>query len=108
MNNAALLASQAPGAGNALDGKWYSGDSVSIAGTPVGTFNSANVLSASTVTYSGLSLTGAQAGNYSLTVQSPTAAAITPKTVSLTASKTYDGSVDLGSAQLTLGSLVTG
>ncbi|WP_215299723.1 autotransporter-associated beta strand repeat-containing protein, partial [Polynucleobacter sp. AP-Nino-20-G2] len=91
-----LAAPEAVGAGTTSDGKAYTGDTVSIAGTAVGTYNSKDVASASTVTYSGLSLTGAQAGNYSLTIQSPGAATITAKALTMSGlsvpnSKTYDG-----------------
>lgn len=70
------------------------GDDVSILGTPVGTFASKDVSASTTVSVSGLSLTGAQAGNYSLV--SPTlSAAITAKALSITTAsisdKTYDG-----------------
>jgi hypothetical protein len=99
---ATLTGSVAVGAGNALDGKWYVGDSVSITGPPVGTFNSKNVAEASSVTYSGLSLSNS---NYTLTIQSPSTAHITPKQVTLLASKTYDGTTDL-TAAVTIGSTV--
>ena len=86
-----LAAAEAVGQGTAMDGKSYIGDTVSLTGTAVGTYNSKNVANASKVTYSGLSLTGSQAGNYTLTIQSPANAKITPKTVTLKASKTFDG-----------------
>ena len=96
---AALSGSEAVGTGTTVDGKWYVGDTVSITGPPglaaYGTFNSKNVAEANNVTFSGLSLTGAQAGNYTLTVQSPATAHITPKTVTLLASKTYDGTTNV-------------
>ena len=50
-----------------------SGDAVALAGTAAGAFADANVGTAKPVAISGLSLTGADAGNYSLTA--PTAAA---------------------------------
>jgi hypothetical protein len=43
------------------------GDSVSLGGTPVATFNSAGVGNGIAVTVSGLALTGTAAGNYTLT-----------------------------------------
>ncbi|MEN9717428.1 MAG: filamentous hemagglutinin outer membrane protein, partial [Pseudomonadota bacterium] len=91
---AALQAFQAAGAGTTSDGKAYTGDAVSITGTPVGTYNSKDVGSASSVTYSGLSLSGADAGNYSLTIQSSAAATITAKSLAISGlsvtSKVYD------------------
>ena len=73
-----------------------SGDSVSLTGGSA-TFNSKDVTAATTVTVTGLTLSGAQAGNYTLGNPSETASAIiTPLTISgsLTASsKTYDGTI---------------
>lgn len=59
-----------------------SGDDVSITGTAAGEFNTANA-GASSVAVSGLSLAGADAGNYSLT-QPTLSASITPKAVTVT------------------------
>jgi parallel beta-helix repeat protein len=92
----ALQAAEAAGTGTTGDGKPYSGDTVSIAGTATGTYNSKDVATATTVTYGGLSLAGAQAGNYTLTIQSPVAATITAKALtmsglSIPASKVYNG-----------------
>jgi hypothetical protein len=81
--SAVLSGSVAVGSGSSIDGKWYAGDTVSITGPPSGTFNSKNVAEANSVTLSGLTLSGAQAGNYTLTIQSPVSARITPKTVTL-------------------------
>ena len=71
------------------------GDTVSLSGTPVGTFADKNVGAGKTVAVSGLNLSGAEAGNYSLQAYSTTAD-ITPKTVTVSgfnaANKTYDGS----------------
>jgi hypothetical protein len=90
----ALAVAEAPGAGTTADGKPYTGDTVSITGTATGTYNSKNVAVATTVTYAGLSLTGAENTNYSLALQAPVAAAIAPLgiTGSITAAKkVYDG-----------------
>ena len=92
----ALQASEAIGAGNSSDGKPYTGDVVSITGTAAGTYNSKDVATASTVTFSGLNLTGAQSSNYSLTIQAAAGATITTKALTVTgisvpASKIYDG-----------------
>ncbi len=106
---AALASAESAGAGTTSDGKSYLGDTVSITGAATGTYNSKDVATASTVTFSGLSLTGAQSGNYSLTMQGPQAATITPKPVtesglSVAASKVYDATTAatlIGSAILT-------
>jgi gliding motility-associated-like protein len=87
---------EGPGTGNAIDGKAYQGDVVSLIGTPIGTYNSKDVLTASSVSYSNIVLTGAQSANYTLTIQSPSSAAITAKTLtmsglSVTSPKVYDG-----------------
>ncbi|MGI8733701.1 MAG: YDG domain-containing protein, partial [Pyrinomonadaceae bacterium] len=91
---AALLASEAGGSGTTSDGKPYTGDTVTITGTPTGTFASKDVANGISVTVGGTSLTGAQAGNYTLTQQTGLIANITAKalTVSgLTANnKIYD------------------
>jgi len=50
-----------------------SGDAVALAGTAVGTFADANVGTTKPVTISGLSLTGADADNYSMTAPTATA-----------------------------------
>ena len=100
---ASLTSSEAPGAGSSIDGKWYVGDTVNITGPPVGTFNSKNVAEANSVTFSQLSLTGAQSGNYTLVIQSPVTAYITPKTVTLSASKTYDGTTAFAGTQVNIG-----
>ena len=90
-----LQSSETSGTGAYDDGKPYTGDVVSITGTPVGTYNSKDVATATTVTFSGLSLTGATASNYSLTIQSPASATITAKGLTVTGasvtSKTYTG-----------------
>ena len=90
-----LASAEAAGAGTTSDGKSYTGDTVSITGATVGTYNFKDVATATTVTYSGLSLTGSQAGNYTLTTQSPSAATITAKAITVTGTtasgKAYDG-----------------
>jgi gliding motility-associated-like protein len=96
----ALLDSEAPGNGTNID--------VTITGTPVGTFNSKNVLTANRVSFSGLSLTGVNAGNYSLTIQTAATSSILPKSLTMfglnvPASKVYDGTTSAvvsGTAQL--------
>ena len=74
-------------------------------------FTDKNVAAGKTINVSGLSATGADAGNYSLTMQSPQAATITAKPVtssglSVAASKVYDGST--GATAVTTGATFTG
>jgi parallel beta-helix repeat protein len=94
---AALQSAEATGGvGTTGDGKPYTGDTVSITGTALGAYNSKDVGVGTTVTFSGLSLAGGQAGDYSLTIQSPASATITPKALTMSglsvpASKIYDG-----------------
>jgi hypothetical protein len=70
------------------------GDAVSVAGAAVGAFASKTVGGNQTVTVSGLSLTGSNSGNYTLTIPNLTAS-ITPAGLTVTglaaANKTYDG-----------------
>jgi filamentous hemagglutinin family protein len=91
---AALQAAEAAGTGTTSDGKPYSGDTVSVDTSGAsGTFTDKNAANGITVNISGLTLAGAQNGNYTLTAPTTTAN-ITAKalTVSgITASnKTYD------------------
>ena len=78
LGTASLLALEAPGTGTSSDGKAFTGDVVSLSGTPTGTYNSKDVATAANVTLGGLTLTGAQAGNYVLAMPSPITANITP------------------------------
>jgi hypothetical protein len=108
LGTAALATAEAAGAGTTSDGKAYTGDTVSITGTTTGTYNSKDVATATTVTYGGLSLTGAQNGNYTLTMQTPASATITAKALtesglSVAASRVYDATTTatvLGTAAL--------
>ena len=115
VGTAALLSAQAPGAGTTSDGKAYTGDTVSITGTAVGTFNSKNVTAANSVAFTGLSLTGGQAGNYTLTAPAAdTSARITTKALTVSgitaASKTYDGNTTatVSTSGASYGGLVAG
>ena len=81
----ALQSGEAIGTGNATDGKPFTGEDVSLTGLATGTYNSANVATASTVTFGGLSLTGAQAANYTLTIQGPASATVTKAVLTITA-----------------------
>jgi hypothetical protein len=92
---AALQTAIAAGTGTSSDGKAFTGDNVSISGTAVGNFNTKDVLTANTVAFTGLSLTGAQAGNYTLTQPAnDTTARITAKALTVSgvtsADKVYD------------------
>jgi autotransporter-associated beta strand protein len=88
----ALLAPVAFGIGTPADGRPYAGDAVGILGLATGTYNSKDVLTATTVTFSGLSLNLAQAANYTITGTTP--AAITPKALTVASpvvtTKAYD------------------
>ena len=104
---AALQAAITAGSGATSDGKPYTGDMVSLSGTAAGRFNDKNVADASTVSFSGLSLNGVHGGNYSFTAHADdTSARIMAKTVSLSASRVYDGTTSLGVGAVTLGNLV--
>ena len=61
-------------------------DVVTIGGTPVAAFTNANAGTGKTVNVTGYTLSGAQAGNYSLTLPVILTADITPKPVTVTAS----------------------
>ncbi|WP_082565631.1 YDG domain-containing protein [Duganella sp. Root1480D1] len=81
------------------------GDAVTLNGT--GAFGSKNVGSY-TVDISNITLSGADAGNYSLANTSASASAsITPRAVTVMAAKTYDGSSSMN-GYVTLGNLVSG
>jgi hypothetical protein len=87
------------------------GSDVLTVATAVGNFSDKNVANPKTVNVTGLSLGGADAGNYTLaSTTATTAAAITPATISavggLTASKVYDGST--GATAVTTGATFTG
>ncbi|MFM7306634.1 MAG: beta strand repeat-containing protein, partial [Actinomycetota bacterium] len=92
---------------DSTDGKPYNADSVSVTGTPVGAFNSKNVTAATTVSFTGLSLTGSGFGNYTLTAHPTVSRVITAKALTMTgttiANKQYDASRAAGT--LTVGTL---
>jgi hypothetical protein len=96
--SASLQASEALTSSTSGDGKPITGDTVSLSGTALGTFVSRNVGSPVSVTISGLSLTGAQSSNYTLTAPT-TAANITPKALTQTGlsatDKTYNGNTSV-------------
>jgi subtilase family serine protease len=86
-------------------------DNVSLTGG-MATFNSKDVNTANTVTVSGLTLSGAQAGDYMLSNPTPTiSAAISPLAITLTitaANKTYDGSAAATLSSETLAGVIDG
>ena len=109
----ALLSEEAAGTGSAGDGKPYSGDAVSLAGTPTGTFATSAVGTNKPITVGGNTLAGAAASNYALTQQTGLTASITTAalTATLTATgKTYDGTPteSNGSMSCTLGGVAAG
>ena len=90
-----LLSTEAAGTGTSSDGKPYVGDTVAISGTPIGSFASKTVGTGKPVTVVGLSLTGAQAANYSATAPAGVTGSISAKTLTVVgvtvANKAYDG-----------------
>ncbi|MDG1018611.1 MAG: YDG domain-containing protein, partial [Paracoccaceae bacterium] len=96
----------AVGAGDSDDGKAYKDDDVGLTGTATATFEDKHVGSGKAVSFSGLSLSGDDANNYTFSVPNATAS-ITAKALSVSApiisDKTYDGTKSAGS--VTLGDL---
>jgi len=91
---AELAAAEAAGTGTTSDGKPYSGDALTLGGTAAGAFADKHAGTFKPVTVSGKTLTGAQAGNYTLTQPAGLTASITPLPLTVAAvgaSKTYDG-----------------
>jgi hypothetical protein len=92
---------------SSTDGKPYDVDSVSVAGPPIGEFNFEDVLTATTVSFSNLSLTGSGSGNYTLTAHPTVVNSITAKPLTMTGTaitnKEYDALTTPGT--LTLGTL---
>jgi hypothetical protein len=94
---AALTGSESPGSGNSSDGLWYTGDAITMGGTPAVVFNSKNVGTPVSVTVSGNTLGNNTLGDYTLTQQTGVSANITPKALTMVgnlvfaASKVYDG-----------------
>jgi hypothetical protein len=96
ISGTATLATETAGAGSATDGKAYTGDVVAVTGTVTAKYNSQNVTQGNTVTFGGLALNNS---NYTLTMQAPVAATITPKPItetglSVAASRVYDGTTN--------------
>ena len=93
---AALQASITAGSGSSDDGKAYTGDAVSLSGMAVANFNDKDVADANRVIFTGMSLAGDDADNYTLTPHADhTTPRITPKALTISGlssqSKVYDG-----------------
>jgi hypothetical protein len=107
---AGLQTAESTGSGTSSDGKPYSGDTVSLTGTASYNYTSKDV-GATVVNESGLSLTGAQAGDYSLTAPSLSGASITAKPLTVTAtgpSKTYGTALSAGTSTVNFSAGATG
>ncbi len=74
------------------------GDAVSLAGTAAGVFADKNVGNAKPVALSGLSLAGADAGNYTLVAPASLLADITPRPLTVTGLVAVDKVYDAGTA----------
>jgi hypothetical protein len=97
---AALLPAEVAGAGTTSDGKPYTGDAVTLGGAVAGTYADPNVGTAKAVTITGLTLSGADRGNYTLALPAGLTADITARPLTVTASdqsKTYGQTVTFGS-----------
>ncbi|MEY4268188.1 MAG: hypothetical protein RIS90_2723, partial [Pseudomonadota bacterium] len=93
----------AVGMAEVIAGTLYSGDTLSGGSFA---FIDKNAGTNKTVTAAGVTLDdGNSGGNYNLSYANNTASSITPKTVSLSAAKVYDGTTDL-TGKVTLGELV--
>jgi hypothetical protein len=98
LSGTAALGTVAAGSSVSTDGKVIATDTVSLSGTAMGTYASKNVAATNnTVTFSGLSLAGADASNYTLVQQTSLngTGTIVAKTLTPTVTandKTYDGS----------------
>ena len=94
---AALPTAEAPGAGTAGDGMPYIGDDLTLGGAATGTFADKHVGDNKAITVTGITLGGAQAGNYTFTQPAGLTANVTPLPLTVAAvsvTKTYDGSTD--------------
>jgi hypothetical protein len=94
------VAGLAGGAAADDDNKYYTGDVISLdVSSAAGAFADKNVGTGKVVTVSGLALTGADAGNYTVSDGSGASADITPKSVTVTGfaadNKVYDGTTDV-------------
>ena len=102
---------EAPGSGTSSDGIPYTGDNLTIGGTPVAVFADKHVGANKPVTLSGLTLSGAQAGNYTLSQPAGLTATITPlplTVAAVSASKTYDRTTSAAGMPTLTPALATG
>ena len=89
--------------GSSTDRSPYSGDDLLInSGSVSAEFNEKNVLLANRVSFSGLALSGTDAGNYKLLLHADVSNVIRPKTVELSANRIYDGTIDLTGNDVTI------
>ena len=89
--------------GSSTDRSPYSGDDLLInSGSVSAEFNDKNVLLANRVSFSGLALSGTDAGNYKLLLHADVSNVIRPKTVELSANRIYDGTIDLTGNDVTI------
>ncbi|MGK5075287.1 YDG domain-containing protein [Janthinobacterium sp. ZB1P44] len=77
------------------------GDSVTVAGTGVGSFVNANASVGKAVTVTGFTLSGTDAGNYVVTQPSGLTATINKADLTLAGTKTYDGTTSVAGSTLT-------
>lgn len=108
---ATLAAGQAPGTGSTIDGNPFTGDAVNLVGAATGSFNSKDVLAATTVSFGGLTLGGAEAGNYLLNPHPTAAHTIVPAPLAVTAlgmTKLADGVPHAGGNGVGFASFVAG
>jgi filamentous hemagglutinin family protein len=105
---AALLGSEAAGTGSSSDGKWYNGDGIGLTGTAGGTFSQKNVGTALSVGVTGVSLTGNTKGDYTLTPLTTLTANITPKALTVSGDKVYDGTTGFTVGELDVTGGITG
>ena len=108
--SAALITAETTGSGSTSDGKPYTGntDNVSLTGTAAYDYNTIYVLTATTITESGLSLTGTGSGNYTLTAPSFNPYHITELPVNLYGSRPFDGTTDADHLILTVTNKISG
>nr|WP_269751347.1 YDG domain-containing protein [Azospira inquinata] len=76
-------------------------DTVTLNGTGAGTFADKNAGTGKAVTVSGYTISGADAGNYNLVQPAGLTADITKANLTLSGSKTYDGTTAVGGSTLT-------
>ncbi len=100
-----LQSAEAVGTGSTGDGKPYTGDAVTLNLT--GAFNTKNVGTGKVVT-STSSLTGSEAGNYSLTQPTGLTGTILARVVALSGNRSYDGTTSVAVAGLTVSNKVVG